>query len=475
MDVRMNWMIGGATASLLIAGVAIQSTAQPAGQPAACPRFPAQASTAFKQGVAALPWRTDFPADAPVVIHPWEQVDFRTEWRAYMAAVLSELQASGLAIQNNRIEMAPGAEWWIAPWMDYGTNGREALLGLTKERGPDAGDLSPASTRGPQVWAIGFYNREGAKGLHDIYLDPCNPARPAMGWTFPARTMSFKLLFTDAPTSEVSYLTGAPTVEALIDPPGSSSNFHLVKNRTRQTLRLIQVDIAVRDPRAPLGWLFGTFVWQNNQSGLYGDLTPVGLIWGNDPGADADPLKDFATLSSTRLNDELAEIVWQGQSPWRERPWPGFQGRLNGPADNLRSSCMSCHALAQWPRSPALGIVPRPANRYTLAALADPARRAELRANWMRDVQGGALTEPGEAAATPTWGGATPLDYSLQLEASFSRLCDACSDGVLTGATPAVCRVAGVRSRVTTASCPPPSPGNLFGAIPARESEPPRQ
>ncbi|QNP45637.1 hypothetical protein H9L14_14095 [Sphingomonas sediminicola] len=195
-------------ASTMLAGLAAVGSGQPAEalQTVTCARFPAQASSAFRAGVPPLKWRTDLPTALVPTVHPWEQVDFRTDWLNYMAAVLSEVQASGLKIQDNTVTMAPGAEWWIAPWMDYGPNGREAQLGLTKERGPDAGDLSPQSPTGPQVWAIGFYNREGAKALHDIFADPCNPSRPQLGWTFPAKTVSFKLLFTDA---AVPYLAGA--------------------------------------------------------------------------------------------------------------------------------------------------------------------------------------------------------------------------------------------------------------------------
>ena len=29
----------------------------------------------------------------------------------------------------------------------------------------------------------------------------------------------------------------------------------------------------------------------------------------------------------------------------------GFEGRVNGPADNMTSSCLSCHARAQTPRA----------------------------------------------------------------------------------------------------------------------------
>lgn len=472
----MTLMMVAAGALVVGAAIAFRSNAQPAEQleVLACAHFPAQASSAYRPGVPPLKWRTDLPAGIVARVHPWQQIDFQTDWRNYMAAVLSELQAAGLEIQNNTITMSPGAEWWIAPWMNYGPNGREALLGLTKERGPDPGDLWPQSPGDSQVWAIGFYNREGAKALRDVFLDPCNPARPQAGWTFPAGTVSFKLLFTDA---DIPYLAGAPVVEAYIDPAGSSSTpSTTVADRVKRQLRLLQLDIAVRDPRAPLGWLFGTYVWQNNQSGLFGDLTPVGLMWGNDPGAVASPLNDFAELPSTRLNTELAGILWQGDEPWPERPWPGFQGRLNGPADNLRSSCLSCHALAQWPRSRELSIVPRPAARYTVAALADPARRDELRTKWMRDVPGGQLMDPAEANPGQNWGGATPLDYSLQLEASFSRMCAACKDGKLIGPTPAVCRVAGARPQVTSPDCTTNlSPSAFMATQTSAERTPPRQ
>ena len=36
---------------------------------------------------------------------------------------------------------------------------------------------------------------------------------------------------------------------------------------------------------------------------------------------------------------------------WPARPFMGFLGRVNGPADNLSSACLSCHARAQLPRA----------------------------------------------------------------------------------------------------------------------------
>lgn len=53
---------------------------------------------------------------------------------------------------------------------------------------------------------------------------------------------------------------------------------------------------------------------------------PVGVIWGN----------------------EVATQQWINTSVGTPQHL-GFEGRLNGPVDNPKSSCMSCHATAQTP------------------------------------------------------------------------------------------------------------------------------
>jgi hypothetical protein len=177
-------------------------------------------------------------------------------------------------------------------------------------------------------------------------------------------------------------------------------------------------------------------------------------MWGNDPEATTQTRDEFAVLQETQLNQDLAGVVWRGPNQvWDERPWPGFQGRLNGPADNLRSSCMSCHALAQWPRSRVLSIVPS-STKYSLANLSDKSVRDDLRTKYLTNVVGGTLTIPAEVNPGTDWGGAVALDYSLQLEAAFTRLCRACKEGALQGATPRVCKVKGQRDFIETATCP---------------------
>ena len=341
--------------AILLAGLLALATAAHAGL---CPRFPDQASSAYdaKAKKIKLPWRTDLPSAVPASQHAWQAtgIDFETDWRGYIAAVLSEVKASGIAIKSNKITMPANSPWWITPWMDYTSTGRDPLIGMTTERGPDPGDLSPTSIAGHSALAIGWYNAEGAASLKEIFSDPCDPKLPQLAggarWTFKPQSAAFKFLFTDAPASEVAYLAGAPTVRAMV--AGKAI-----------TLRLIQVDVAVRDPRATqTSWVFGTFVWVGPAKGdkLFDNLEPVGLMWGNDPGVQANTLAGFAPVQQSKLNHALAGKAWQANgSGWPQRPYPGFQGRLNGPADNWRSSCLACHASAQYPRDAQLGAPPR--------------------------------------------------------------------------------------------------------------------
>jgi hypothetical protein len=439
-----------------------------------CARFPDRHSTAFNAatGRIDLPWRTDFPSAPPPARAPIG--NFESNWQGYMASALRLIRDSGVRIQRQRVVMPADAEWWIAPWMDYSDNGREPINGLTKERGPDPGDLSPNSGEGSQVWAIGFYDARGAYALGRIFADPCDPEVPLAGIRFPEGTVSFKFLFTDAVDPDLTYLNGSPEVAGMIDPP-STGRAPGTGPRQRRTLRLLQLDIAVKDSRASeTGWVFGTFIWRGPRrgDGLFDNMVPVGLMWGNDPGVHVSDFDRFAPLAETRLNRALDGVVWQrnGQR-WPRRPWPGLHGRLNGPADNLRSSCLSCHALAQRPRSRRLNIVSRvPLDRLST----DENARRQIVREYMVNTAAGQLVRPDEAQPSTVRDAARPLDYSLQLEAGFARLCQACSEGRLSGATPRICQIRGGSFEVPSDTCGRQG-GNPFLLPPSLPQPPPRQ
>ncbi|WP_404294264.1 hypothetical protein ACD578_28665 (plasmid) [Microvirga sp. RSM25] len=133
-------------------------------QAAACPDF--HASTMEANGVPSAKWRQDYPAQYPNPVdrQPWEAFNFRTQPAEYMNAVLGTAKTA-FQIKDRGLVGTGQEEWWISQWLDYTNAGREPLMGLTKERGPDPGDLSETNPDGYQVWALGFYNRAGATVL----------------------------------------------------------------------------------------------------------------------------------------------------------------------------------------------------------------------------------------------------------------------------------------------------------------------
>jgi hypothetical protein len=399
-----------------------------------CPAF--TGSTFGTSAARAAMWRTDYPNSVNQSPPAWSNVDFRKAPIDFMRAVLDGVRP--FFQRKNRELVGTGTEpWWISEWLDYTTSGRESLMGLTKERGPNPGDLSPSSGDGNQVWAVGFYNELGASVLGEVFVDPCNPSLP-MAVAFPDNTDSVKFLFTDASPSEVLYLQNAPEYDAMIDAPGSGSAPKPTSQRSKRAVRLLQVDISVKDPRATTtGWVFGTFAWIGPPRGdeLFDNLVPVALQWGNDPGVYD------ARLHETWTNAELKGITYG----WTARPYMGFFGRANGPADNIRSSCLSCHAAARTPRAD-IGLL---GSNFNMAYdITDPVLVKSHVDTWFQNIRSGRLFEPDKPAFST-------LDYSLQLESAMFRICRACAAGDLDGATPTVCRASGFYNRPTCAISKP--------------------
>lgn len=124
----------------------------------------------------------------------------------------------------------------------------------------------------------------------------------------------------------------------------------------------MQFDVAVKDERATgTGWVFGTFVADGerraNEANPWNRIAPLGLMWGND----TPPVDGFAASSPAdpRLNGFKSEVIfWDavdmlnaagGASVAQQPGHLGCNSRLNGPADNANSACMSCHMTASVP------------------------------------------------------------------------------------------------------------------------------
>lgn len=323
---------------------------------------------------------------------PWLTYNPMTQPAQYIRSVLAYFY-QGNVRSNVEQSFDPALNhtraWYNAPWQDAGFNGREPIHGLTRERVSKPGELHRCQTSQWNNYAVGFYNGAGASAIAQIWADHGNPNPTAAA--MPEGTVAAKLLFTTAPISQVPYLAGSPTWNAYIYSQVNSSN--PAATRAVVPVRLLQIDIAVKDSRAPNGWVFGTFVYGGGPhdsptapcpsaggaspvGSSWSNVAPVGLMWGNDPGHTGT-----APLTESWLN------------PVVHMPHVGFQGRLNGPVDNPVSSCMSCHSTAQWPD--AAPMIPNPTNP----------------APWFRDIP----------SNNPFTAGTAPLDYSLQIEVGIKN------------------------------------------------------
>lgn len=340
----------------------------------------------------------DYPQLMPAAEdYPWRQVPRRdlasaAGARRYLDLVFDYVTEGNIDVdwvgQLNGVRT-----WYHAPWMHVGRPGREFAHGLTNELNSQPFTLGPDQTEVAQTWAVGLFNDRGAWAIGQIWCDPTTPDLDALNPeqdapnSFPDGTAVVKLLFTSADETAAPYLAGAFEWEADIhvEPTGSDA-------RELQTVRLIQMDVAVRDDRLPLGWAFGTFAYASDALGPtpWDRLVPLGLQWGNDPGVTPAMVERGTPLTEQWINTDTVAVGLPGNHL-------GWAGRLAGPLDNRLSSCMSCHMTAG---SPALSLVP--------PSEADDRERL----SWFVDTPAG--VPAGVASRQST-------DYSLQLSMGYQN------------------------------------------------------
>ncbi|MER9273483.1 hypothetical protein [Mesorhizobium sp. M0643] len=334
-----------------------------------------------------------FPKTLPPVETPWRGIAFRVEPERYLRTLLAYGLKDNVPI-DWRVEKG-SQSWCHAPWFQ---DIRERIHGMTRERGSRLFELSEHQRSRAENWAIGFYNGVGCYGLGQVWADPARPK--TKGFVFPPNTFAIKLLFTTAPISRVPYLTGSKTWNAAIGEHGS------VKE-----MRLLQVDVAVKDPAAGAltGWIFGTFMYDAYAPGddIWSKLVPVGLMWGNDPELTAKKYQeDGGAVQESWVNPAVAARFFP-----LPRHHLGLFGRLNGPVDNFNSACLACHARAlDWGRGvPSEGPLFDEMNVLLPFAI-NPSDEEALR-NYFRN------REPTEPFVADT----QSLDYSLQLAGGIFR------------------------------------------------------
>ncbi len=329
--------------------------------------------------------RQDYPASLPPAGPlPWKQFDFKTEPTRYLKAVLDYALEGNVEV-DWQAEQNEVRDWYHAPWMHSGPSGREFVHGLTRERSSRPRELDPRQSSTFSNYAVSLYNARGGFTIGRVWRDPENPDASAA--RFPEGTVAIKLLFTTATVSEVPYLRNAFRWRAHLARATGSG-------REIQTARLLQIDVAVRDSRADdtTGWVFGTFSYDGNAPGQtpWERMVPIGVMWGNDPDLTPQRFEDGERPQETVVVNRNVGTTQH----------LGFLERLNGPVDNRRSSCLSCHSTAQHETRSA----PVPGTD-----LPD-----DQKMRWFRNIRSGRPFDAGQES----------LDYSLQLSTGIQRFFD---------------------------------------------------
>jgi hypothetical protein len=330
------------------------------------------------------------PALEPASQRPWTQFDFTKPADApkYLQAVLNYCLEGNTANSFAGVSANTVRKWYHAPWLHTTNSGREFIHGMTKERPSRVPELGPAQAGPHDNWAVGFYNARGAFAIGQVWKDPMHPdPRKAI---FASHTVSCKLLFTTTPVSEAPFLADSFEWEGDINRANGTG--------ARPKVRLLQVDVAVKDPRAntTTGWVFGTFQYEKASStsaNWWEHLVPVGLMWGSD----------VASLKANQLTTQEWINTNRGQQLHLGRK----EQVLNGPVDNPNGSCTACHGFAQIARvnNPTPAIPGVPALNASNATLD----------RYFTNIKAATRLSPDYIS----------VDYSLQLQLGISRAVNA--------------------------------------------------
>lgn len=233
------------------------------------------------------------------------------------------------------------SKWCHMPWLNVGDSGRELIHGLTKERDLEKTEIYPeaATTKEHEGsdWGIGFYNDIACASMHNVFGSAPKPIEKPefVNRNFPDGSVSVKILFT---TANFKALDGSFAWTANVSHAKSTS-------RKLREVKMIQIDIAVKDSsligsREEIDhWVMMTFYFdgtylaksskhqfKNKLHGLL-KMRPIGVQTGFDPSTS---MIFAGSLTNSADNDHY------GATP----------NLLNGPADNPKGSCLSCHGVA---------------------------------------------------------------------------------------------------------------------------------
>lgn len=374
--------------------------------------------------------KTDFPTKMPPKKNLPDvlKINFLDDWSSYMEEIKQ------YCFQGNTPKWNPHTnkqrDWYHIPWLHPSSDtfppngGTEGFNGMIKEAPVGPYQLHNTQTKSYQVYAITLVNEYAGYTMGKMWKDKNNPdpktTDKRFGGGFPEGTVFCKLLFADVQPDDHS----VPYLENPVQWQGFITESWNSPTRAVRKLRLLQMDIMVRDTRADewMGWVLGTFAYNgelnkrncgNNENDMtcrFNNLVPLGLTWGDDPDVTENIINAYPyTETKTNPNIKQSVINTSKDLPPQHLGW-GM--RLNGPADLNTSSCMSCHSASEFPAITSLV----PPNATVTSGFAPPPGAGDEA--WMKYFQ----NVPAATSSDPR---AYSTDFSLQVAMSLQNFADA--------------------------------------------------
>lgn len=380
----------------------------------------------------------DYPDQLPPKEdYPWLAIKFQngapSDPKAYLKALLDYGLEGNVGVdfyvEDNKVR-----PWYSMPWMDWnsevaadwpGTDGREFVHGLTHEFDSFPKTLSKIQGVFVDTWSGAYFNARGGFGIGQVYCDPNSPDPSALNPDpngrndFADGSYIIKLLFSTVDTSQLPTMKDALEWQAdiFVEPNPDVRNQGPISlyERKVQAVRLLQIDVAVRDDRSITGWLFGTFAYDGTKKGAtaWDKMVPLGLQWGSNPkvtyseSCDADGKCSQENLTQQWID---AEAIKKLTSAPLTLDHLGYGGRLAGPVDNPEAACMGCHQTAGFP---AVAITPEFSTLATILGIDDTktvADHQDFRMSFYRNVSAGTVFSDSQLYSS---------DFSLQLSMSL--------------------------------------------------------
>ena len=369
--------------------------------------------------------------------YPWLRIKFNNGGPVNPKAYLEAMLKYGLEgnvqvdfyVEDNKVR-----RWYSMPWMDWnsevaadwpGTDGREFVHGLTHEFDSFPKTLSTIQGKFVDTWSGAYFNARGGFGIGQVYCDPDSPDPSALNPdpkglnNFADGSYIIKLLFSTITEAQLPTMKDALEWKAdiyeEISPAVRNKGPISKYKRKVQTVRLLQIDVAVRDDRSITGWLFGTFAYDGTRKGktAWDKMVPLGLQWGSNPKVTFSE----SCNEKGRCNQKKLTQQWIDQRALRRlttRPVSldhlGYGGRLAGPVDNPNAACLGCHQTAGFP---AVSILPEFSPLAPILGLNDvktAADHQDFRMSFYRNVTAGTTFSDSQLYSS---------DFSLQLSMSL--------------------------------------------------------